>query len=534
MNLHTLLFTENDCYKWNVENNKQMTPKGLFLHSTGVNQTYLKRYVGPDDGYVGKNRYNNHWNQPSSREVCVHGFIGRANNGEIASYQTLPWDFTGWHSGAGSKGNANFMGYIGVEICEDDLKDATYFNAVYKEAVELFGMLAFKFNIEVKSPYVICHSEGAKLGIASNHADVMHWFPKHGKSMDTFRADVKAEKERLIKEEEAKKLKFKVGDKVNFLGGNFYTNSVAGSFKTTTAGPAEVTKAIIANHPYHIIHTDDTTEVHGWVNADQVELWIEPTAEYTLVVDMVAFPSAEAAKNGSTTIGTTFKAGTYYIHPSYPDGKDGMICLCNNYKNPGLGFWIDPAKNVVPKPEPKPEPIPVTPPSAIDKNTFKVGDIIMFKGTSHYRSANGKNPTKTNLKGGLAKVTAKYNGKHPYHLIHVDNQSNVYGWVDCKDIDFGGAPLQTYLKKLEEEEAAKKAAEEAAKKAAEAKVIKAGDKVRVNKGAKSFSGGNLASYVYTTVYDVIEVSRGGERVVIGKGKAVTAAMNSKDLTKVVD
>ena len=30
------------------------------------------------------------------------------------------------------------------------------------------------------------------MGIASNHADVMHWFPKHRKSMDTFRADVKA------------------------------------------------------------------------------------------------------------------------------------------------------------------------------------------------------------------------------------------------------------------------------------------------------------------------------------------------------
>ena len=39
---------------------------------------------------------------------------------------------------------------------------------------------------------VICHSEGYKRGIASNHADVMHWFPKHGKSMDTFRSDVKA------------------------------------------------------------------------------------------------------------------------------------------------------------------------------------------------------------------------------------------------------------------------------------------------------------------------------------------------------
>ena len=29
------------------------------------------------------------------------------------------------------------------------------------------------------------------MGIASNHADVEHWWPKHGKSMDDFRADVK-------------------------------------------------------------------------------------------------------------------------------------------------------------------------------------------------------------------------------------------------------------------------------------------------------------------------------------------------------
>ena len=38
---------------------------------------------------------------------------------------------------------------------------------------------------------ILCHSEGYKLGIASNHADVMHWFPRFGKSMDTFRAEVK-------------------------------------------------------------------------------------------------------------------------------------------------------------------------------------------------------------------------------------------------------------------------------------------------------------------------------------------------------
>ena len=38
---------------------------------------------------------------------------------------------------------------------------------------------------------IICHCEGYELGIASNHGDVLHWWPKHGKNMDTFRAAVK-------------------------------------------------------------------------------------------------------------------------------------------------------------------------------------------------------------------------------------------------------------------------------------------------------------------------------------------------------
>ena len=40
---------------------------------------------------------------------------------------------------------------------------------------------------------VICHAEGHKRGVASNHADVLHWFPKHGKTMEDFRADVAKE-----------------------------------------------------------------------------------------------------------------------------------------------------------------------------------------------------------------------------------------------------------------------------------------------------------------------------------------------------
>lgn len=81
------------------------------------------------------------------------------------------------------------MGYIGFEICEDNLSDKTYFNKVYKEAVELCVYLCKQYKLTEKD--IICHYKGNKLGIASNHGDVMHWFPKFGKSMDSFRADVK-------------------------------------------------------------------------------------------------------------------------------------------------------------------------------------------------------------------------------------------------------------------------------------------------------------------------------------------------------
>ena len=183
MNLHKLFLTNNECYKVG----RTITPKGIMVHSTGANNPNIKRYVGPDDGLLGVNQYGNHWNveRPGGRQVCVHAFIGKLKDGTIATYQTLPWNMRGWHGG-GSSNNT----HIGFEICEDGLTDASYFSAVYKEAVELCVYLCKQYGLTEKN--IICHCEGYKQGIASNHGDVMHWFPKHGKSMDTFRTDVKA------------------------------------------------------------------------------------------------------------------------------------------------------------------------------------------------------------------------------------------------------------------------------------------------------------------------------------------------------
>ena len=192
MNLRKLIFTECDAYKAG----KKITPKGIMVHSTGANNPNLCRYVGPDDGKLGPNKYNNHWNMPKVG-ASVHAFIGKLKDGSIATYQVLPWNYRAGH--CAKSGNNT---HIAFEICEDNLKDATYFNKVYQEAVELTAYLCKEYKLDpMADGVVICHSEGYKRGIASNHGDVMHWFPKHGKSMDTFRADVKA----LLSKKEEKK-----------------------------------------------------------------------------------------------------------------------------------------------------------------------------------------------------------------------------------------------------------------------------------------------------------------------------------------
>lgn len=59
--------------------------------------------------------------------------------------------------------------------------------------------------------------------------------------------------------------------------------------------------------------------------------------------------------------------------------------------------------------------------------------------------------------------------------------------------------------------------------------LKVGDKVRVKKGAKTYTGGGLASFVYNTTYTVSQIN--GDRVVINQGKTVIAAVKAADLIK---
>lgn len=204
MRLIQQLLTRNECYIAG----KTIRPQGVMVHSTGTNNPKVFRYVPGDDeiGHSGSPRWNTYHaggkdigphpyiKDPQTgrcktcggSQKCVHTFIGKFADGGIGTVQTLPWNWRGWH--CAGRGNDT---HIAFEICEDGLADRTYFEAVYQEAVELTAYLCKEYKLDpIADGVVICHQEGYRRGIASNHGDVLHWFPKFGKSMDDFRADV--------------------------------------------------------------------------------------------------------------------------------------------------------------------------------------------------------------------------------------------------------------------------------------------------------------------------------------------------------
>lgn len=188
--MHVLLLTKNDCY----QKGETIVPKGVMIHSTGANNPWLLRYVGPDDGLLGENQYGNHWNRPGV-SACVHAFIGRRADGTVDTYQTLPWTMRGWH--CGRSGNDT---HISFEICEDGLADDDYFRQTYQAAVELTAYLCQTYDLDPMAPGVVVdHAEGYEMGIASGHSDVRHWWSRFGVSMDNFREDVNNKVKGLIK-----------------------------------------------------------------------------------------------------------------------------------------------------------------------------------------------------------------------------------------------------------------------------------------------------------------------------------------------
>lgn len=133
---------------------------------------------------------------------------------------------------------------------------------------------------------------------------------------------------------------------------------------------------------------------------------------------------------------------------------------------------------------------------------ISVGDVLQFTGSKHYTNANAINGSAANP--GKAKVTAiSANSKHPYHVIHTDGASNVYGWVDVADVSKPGVAL------------------------------KVGDKVKVQANAPVYGKTTkFSSFVYNANLFVRQID--GDRIVVSTqaSGAITGAVDKKYLTKV--
>lgn len=195
MNLVQSYLTQNPCYKANVARSdsryttfQDRGPTGIMLHSVGCAQPNAQVFLA-------------NWNKPTYTAACVHAFI-EANTGTV--YQTLPWNYRGWHAGNQIGNNT----LVGVEMCEsgavryktgasfevlDKAKAQADCKRAYDAAVELFADICTRFSLNPETA-ILSHREGGIRGIASGHVDPEHYWSGLGMTytMDGFREAVKA------------------------------------------------------------------------------------------------------------------------------------------------------------------------------------------------------------------------------------------------------------------------------------------------------------------------------------------------------
>lgn len=139
---------------------------------------------------------------------------------------------------------------------------------------------------------------------------------------------------------------------------------------------------------------------------------------------------------GKLLFGTNMKVSVedYTIQENASDGLDVTVSI-------KLKQYRDYATKTI-RIETKPAPVQTGPagnPTGAPK-PLKIGDVVDFMGNRHYVSSTGDKGY--SARPGEAKITLISSGaKHPYHLIHTDRTSNVYGWVNAADI--AGAPTET-------------------------------------------------------------------------------------------
>lgn len=307
--------TNNMCYK----NTREMEVLGILWHSTASNNPKLSRYVQPletDANYeemiklLGKNKYGNDWNH-TDREAGLNFWIGKLADGSVAAIQTMPWNYRPWACGSGNNGSCN-NGWIQFEICEDGLTDAKYFEAIYKEACEMTAYLCKMFDIDPKGTVNV---NGKKIPTILCHQD------SYKLGMGSDHADIYHWFPKFGKDMEDVR------------------NDVA-----TLLRPAEV----VPTKKYKVGDTVSVKEGSKWENGKSISSWVFKSKMYV----------REYKDNDSVVISTQATGAV--------TGTINESCLIP-YE---VSAPVQPAPEVVVKPESQPEPTPAI------KSNFSIGDEV--------------------------------------------------------------------------------------------------------------------------------------------------------------
>lgn len=393
-----------------------MTPEFYVVHNTANDASAHNEIT-----------YMNRTKEQGGRQVSYHYAI---DDKEVV--QGLEENVNGWHASDGANGDGNRKG-IGIEICWSKSGGDRFIKAE-KLAAQFIAQ-------ELKK-------KGWGLDRVKKHQDF-----DPGKKYCPHRT-LDMGWQRFLDMIDSymnppKTIKFKIGDVVEFTGDRHYSSANGTKSYKANPGPAKVSYIDDdAAHPYHVIHTDKTSNVYGWVDVDAVTEKkaeviptpapqpVAPQPQPTKPVEIVkgAIVQFKGGKHYSSANGSTgynVTAGPAKV-TSISKGAKHPYHLVHTDKTSNVYGWVDAAaiEGATQVVTPAPAPAPVKP----VVTEIKKGDVVYFKGGKNYGSSNGS--LGYNRKAGYATVTNIAKGKkHPYHVVRISGKgSNVYGWVDENSI----------------------------------------------------------------------------------------------------
>ena len=134
------------------------------------------------------------------------------------------------------------------------------------------------------------------------------------------------------------------------------------------------------------------------------------------VGDVVQYTGSVHYRSASDSSGPSCKPGVVKITAVHAAGKHPYHVIAEKGGGSTAYGWVDADK--------------------LEKiSEIKIGGVVKFAGGPHFASANAT-VSSGSPAAGSAKVTGISKGaKHPYHIIHTDNKSTVYGWVDASLVE---------------------------------------------------------------------------------------------------